>query len=95
MNESSESVTERINAVLKIASSNRVDAQSNVLPKRKAKEMSRKNPVIEDNLDDSDMDQDYKDHGDEVSSSDDSGPASSNNNDDDTELEQPKTNSRK
>ena len=95
MNTSSESVTERINAVLKFASSDKVVDQTKRRPKRKATEMSRKNPVIEDNLDDSDMDQDYKDHGDEVSSSDDSGPASSNNNDDDTEPEQPKTNSRK
>ena len=95
MNESSESVTERINAVLKFASSDKVVDQTKRRPKRKATEMSRKNPVIEDNLDDSDMDQDYKDHGDEVSSSDDSGPASSNNNDDDIEPEQPKTNSRK
>ena len=95
MNTSSESVTERINAVLKFASSDKVVDQTKRRPKRKATEMSRKNPVIEDNLDDSDMDQDYKDHGDEVSSSDDSGPASSNNNDDDIEPEQPKTNSRK
>lgn len=89
MNESSESVTERINAVLKIAHSDRV------CPKRKAKDMSRKNPVIEDNLDDSDIDQDYKGHKDEESSSDDSGAASVNNNNDDIEPEQPKTNSRK
>ena len=95
MNENSESVMERINAVLTIASSDRVDAQSKLQPKRKAKDKSRKNPVIEDNLDDSDIDQDYKGHKDEESSSDDSGAASVNNNNDDIEPEQPKTNSRK
>ena len=81
MNESSESVTERINAVLKIAHSDRV------CPKRKAKDMSRKNPVIEDNLDDSDMDQDYKGPRDEASSSDDSGPDSPDNNNNDMGLQ--------
>ena len=96
MNENSESVMERINAVLTIASSDRVDAQSKLQPKRKAKDKSRKNPVIEDNLDDSDMDQDYKGPRDEASSSDDSGPDSpDNNNNDDIEPEQPKANSRK
>ena len=73
MNTSSESVTERINAVLKFASSDKVVDQTKRRPKRKATEMSRKNPVIEDNLDDSDMDKDYKSHSDEASSSDKSG----------------------
>ena len=98
MNTSSESVTERINAVLKFASSDKVVDQTKRRPKRKATEMSRKNPVIEDNLDDSDMDKDYKSHSDEASSSAKSGPASSDNNDDvqpEPEPEKPKRSSRK
>ena len=72
-NESSESVTERINAVLRIASNQDADDEANVRPKRKA----AKSPIIEDLLDDSDEDAHYKE-----SASEDSDTASSDNNND-------------
>ena len=76
-NDTSESVTKRINAVLRIASSSEVNKEATVRPKRKAAE---KSPIIEEHLDDSDEDDHYKVPGDESSSDEDSGSASSDNN---------------
>lgn len=77
-NDTSESVTERINAALRITSSSGVrDKEASVRPKRKA---ANKSPIIEDHLDDSDEDDHYKVPGDESSSDEDSGSAPSDNN---------------
>ncbi len=76
-NDTSESVTKRIDAVLRIASISGVNKEAAVRPKRKAAE---KSPIIEDHLDDSDEDDHYKVPGDELSSDEDSGSASSDNN---------------
>ena len=75
LNVSSESVNEKIRKVLKLSSSEKIDDR----PKRKAATVSRKNPVIEDALDDSDVDGHYKHPGDKSSSEDDSLFSDNNN----------------
>ena len=76
-NDSSESVTKRIDAVLRIASFSGVNKEATVRPKRKAAE---KSPIIEDHLDDSDEDDHYKVPGEESSSDEDSDSAFSDKN---------------
>ena len=79
MNESSESVNEKIRQALKLTSSEKIDDVAKVRPKRKAATVSLKNPVIEDTLDDSDDDGHYKQPGDKSSSEDDSQSSDNNN----------------
>ena len=79
MNESSESVNEKIRQALKLTSSEKIDDVANLRPKRKAATVSQKNPDTEDELDDSDVDGHYKQPGDESSSEDDSHSSDNNN----------------
>lgn len=76
-NDSSESITKRINAVLRIPSTDGKDDEANIRPKRKVPAVS---PIIEDFLDDSDEDPHYRALGDESSPDEDSGSDSSDNN---------------
>ena len=79
LNESSESVNEKIRQALKLTSSEKIDDVAKVRPKRKAATVSLKNPDTEDELDDSDADGHYKQPGDESSSEDDSHSSDNNN----------------
>ena len=92
MNESSESVNEKMKNILKLTSTEKGAVEENLRPKskRKAATDSRKKPIIEDELDDSDNDAHYKLPGQESSSEDDSILSDNNN-----EVEVPAKRSRK
>ena len=82
LNESSESVNEKMKNILILTSTEKSDVEENLRPKskRKAATDSCKKPIIEDELDDSDDDAHYELPGKESSSEDDS-ILSDNNND--------------
>ena len=87
VDESQGSVTEKLSNLLKLASSKKADGRQ----KRKAAVESRKNPVIEDSIDDSDTDAYWQKEDEECSSPDDSSLPSNN----ELEPEQPKKSTRK
>ena len=66
------SVTEKMRTLLSNVSSNDAQERQTKRPKRKAFEESRKNPVVDDSIDDSDTDPHYKQSDENASSSDDS-----------------------
>ena len=90
LNESSESVNDKMKNILKLTSTEKSDVEENLRPKRKAATDSRKKPIIEDELDDSDDDAHYELPGKESSSEDDSILSDNNN-----EVEVPAKRSRK